>query len=63
MSFPVDPSLGIVLGVCGHWWQAAEVIEVMERDCPHCGRPPGIFIDCWDEAWPEITSNVRTEPA
>ena len=51
---PVNPSLGIVLGVCGHWWQAEVIPEVMGKDCPQCGRPPGIFIDCWDQAWPEI---------
>lgn len=49
----VDRDLGIVLGMCGHWWQAETVPETMEKDCPHCGRPPAIFIGCWDETWPE----------
>lgn len=49
----VDRNLGIVLGVCGHWWQAKDVSEVMATDCPTCGRPPGVFIGCWDETWPE----------
>lgn len=49
----VDPSLGIVLGVCGHWWQAATIAFVVAMDCPTCGRPPGVFIHCWDEAWPD----------
>jgi hypothetical protein len=48
----VNRDLGIVLGICGHWWQAKAVPEVMAIDCPTCGRPPSVFIGCWDETWP-----------
>lgn len=49
----INRDLGIVLGLCGHWWQARTVPEVMAMDCPTCQRPPGVFIGCWDETWPE----------
>lgn len=57
---PVNRMLGVVLGLCGHWWQAKTVPEVMAMDCPRCGRPPGVFIDCWDEKWPEPDPEPET---
>lgn len=50
---------GILLGRCGHWWQAAtsglDVMEVLDRagTCPHCGRPATTIVGNWEEIWPE----------
>jgi len=52
----VDRDLGLVLGICGHWWQVKTVDEAMAKDCPTCSRPPGVFIDAWYEAWPDPDS-------
>lgn len=33
----------LILGVCGHWWQAMPatgIEDALMLDCPRCNRPP-----------------------
>lgn len=64
---PLNADRGIVLGMCGHWWQPRVVADAPVRgvlawgedDCPHCGRPPGAYIIPGYEYEPERLGEIQ----
>ena len=54
---PLYDNLMLILGVCGHWWQAPMATEIWgvdesDIDCPVCGRVVGVVISAWEEIYP-----------